>query len=440
MRAELRRLPAALVLLAVAALVAAGCGGGGQAPFKVGVVADCVGVNRSLHDEELAGAELPLIQRGAELRGQLPSGGVGQAEVGGRAVELVPGCTELWEFSILTSEVRRLVEREHVDAIVAAGSGPDEVVLAEVARLYPDVVFIAVAHGPRELTLRHRPANLFRFAADHGQGVAGLATYAYRRLGWRDAAVVLINWDAGWGARDAFVAEFCSLGGRISKQIPIESFDPSGRDVARIPRGADGVAVFAPPFIDPTGFLRRLASGYADPAGHILLGPTITSDPTLLRSVRGALTGVTGSSYVDPARMRGYLRAFGRAFPGTPADVAGDELVTGYHDSVAALLSGLEKAHGSTAALPAALAHLRVDLLGGPVHLDRNGQAVVSPSLVRIEPGDAPAPGLAREGTVRGVDQSIGGLLEPSMVPTDRPAKCKAGASPPPWARSPSRP
>ena len=60
---------------------------------------------------------------------------------------------------------------------------------------HPEVVFLPVVHGAREVTLRRPARNIFRFAADYGQGMAGLASYAYRRLGWRRAAVVLGNWD-----------------------------------------------------------------------------------------------------------------------------------------------------------------------------------------------------------------------------------------------------
>lgn len=399
------------------------------------MIADCVGINRSLRDAELSGAELPLIEHGAELRSRRARDGVSPVDIAGRSVELVPGCTELWEFSALTAEVRRLVETENVDAVVAAGSGPDEVVLRKVARKYPDVLFLPAVHGPREVTLDHPASNVYRVGGDFGQGVAGLATYAYRRLGWRRAAVVLLNWDAGWGARDAFAAEFCSLGGRIHGQLALDSFDPAGRDVADIPRNVDGVAVFAPGIFGPAGLLNRLAQRFRNPARHIVVGPSITDDPTLLRSTRRALAGVPGSSYVDPERVREYLREFEHAFPGTPTDVAGNELVTSYHDAVASLLVALENADGSSVRLPTELARVRTDLLGGPVRLDRNRQAVADTSLVRIEPAGAPPPGLARMRTIRGVHQSVGHLLSPSMVPSDRPAPCRTGHHPPPWSR-----
>ncbi|HEY3192564.1 MAG TPA: ABC transporter substrate-binding protein [Solirubrobacterales bacterium] len=462
MSREVGRRLASLSALALFVAVLTGCSGSKQ-PFRIGVIADCVGINRPLHNVELSGAELPLLQRGAHLQGDLAADGISSTEIAGRTVELVPGCTEIYEFSTLTTEVRRLIEREHVDAIVAASGGADEVVLREVARRYPKVVFLPVVHGPREVTLHNPPTNLFRVVGDHGQGVAGLATYAYRELGWRRAAVVLANWDTGWGERDAFVAEFCSLGGRIESQLALDPpFDPAGRDVADVPMGVDGVAVFAPQFFGPAGFLQRLAARNENPAQHIVVGPSIADDPTLLGSTRGALTGVVGSSFADTARMNAYLATYAQAFPGTPTGVAGGELVTGYRDAVEALVTALEKAERSSARreggrvvgplfrgsapvygtqatlrpfpFPAALASLDLDLLGGPVRLDDHRQAVVSTSLVRIEPPGTGEPGTAHVRTIGDVDQSVGGLLPPSSRPSANPAKCRSGQRPPPWA------
>jgi len=421
-----RLIPTPVLVAVVLALAAPGCGGGDGA-FRIGVIVDCVGLNRSLREAELSGAEMPLIERGASLRGHLASGGLTSVDVGARKIELVPGCTELWEPVALIAEARRLIERQHVDAIVGAGSGVDEVGLREVARLHPRVPFLAVAHGPREVTLDHPPPNLYRFAGDHGQGVAGLAGYAYRRLGWRSAAVVLSDWDVGWGSRDAFVSEFCALGGAVDSQLAVESLAPDGGDVAKIPADVDGVAVLVPSVYEPGPLLRRLAGRFADPGRHIVVGPSVTDDPTLLGPTRRALTGVNGSSFTDPARVRSYLDAHARAFPGMSASLAGGELVIGYRDAVEALLAGLEASDADSESLPQALSSLRVDLLGGPVHLDANRQAVASTTLVRIEPPGQSAPGLQREETVSGTDQSIHGLLRPSLVPSDRPAPCPSG-------------
>ncbi len=100
-----------------------------------------------------------------------------------------------------------------------------------------------------------------------------------------------------------------------------------------------------------------------------------------------------------------------------------------------ALVRALERADGSATRLPAELGRLQPELLGGPVSLDSRGQAVVTTSIVRI---GAPANGarepvLTRLSRVRDVDQSIGGLLSPSLRPEHRPSSCTPGR-PPPWA------
>jgi branched-chain amino acid transport system substrate-binding protein len=431
-----RRLGPVALLAALAATVAGGGCGDDERPLRIGVIVDCVGVNRPLRAAELSGAQLPLIERGAHARGPRPSDGLDPVEIAGRPVELVPGCSEIWEFSTLTTEARRLAELEHVDAIVGGGGSPEEVVLRDVARREPGVLFLPAVHGPREATLRHPAPNLYRFAGDYGQGAAGLGTYAYRDLGWRRAAIVLTNWDLGWGPREAFAAEFCAAGGRVVSQVPVDAFDPAGRDVASVPMNVDGVAVFTKGFFGPEGFLKALARRVRDPAREILLGPGVMDDPALLRSTGRALAGVTGSSFVRPERLRAYLSRYEKAFPGTSRDVAGSELVTGYRDAVEALVTALERADGDTARLRPELARLRVQLLGGPVHLDHNGQAVVSTSLVRMA-GPAAGGGtpvLEPVDEIPLVDQSIGGLLSSALVPDDGPAACRSGQRRPPWA------
>ncbi len=425
-----RRAPT-LALLA-AAVLAAGCPGGDERPLRIGVIVDCTGIYRSLEDAELSGAALPLIERGATLSGRRVADGLTPARVAGRKVELVRGCTESFEFSTLTTELRRLAEQEHVDAIVAAGGSADEVVMRDVARRHPRVAFLPVAHGPREVTLRRPAPNLFRFSADNGQGVAGLADHAFNRLGWRRVAIVAANWDVGWSGRDAFAAEFCALGGDLAGQLGVDSFDAAGGDAARIPRDVDGVAVFATGFFGPAGFMRRLARRVGDPAREIVVGPGLVDDRALLRDTAGALDGVVGSSNADPAQLRAYLRAFARRFPGVPAGVAAGEQVSGYRDAVEAVLRGFERANGDPARLQQALAGLRVDLVGGQVRLDRNRQAVVTTSLVRIAGGNEPALEPLRR--IPGVDQSIGGVLDRSAAPSDEPAACASGRRPPPWA------
>ncbi len=376
-----RRALAALAAVAVA--LTSGCGDS-EPPLRIGVVVDCVGINRSLRDAELSGAQLPLIERGARQRGRRAADGLDPVEIAGRKVELVPGCSEVGEFSTLTTEVRRMAELEHADAVVAGGGGADQIVLREVAKLYPRTAFLGAVHGPREATLGSgRPISSAsrRTRARAWRAWPPTPTGRSAGAGRRSCSP---HWDAGWDARDAFAAEFCALGGRVTSQVGVELFDPTGGDVDKVPADVDGVAVFAARFFGPEEFLKRLPGRVGDPARRIVLGPGLMGDPALLRTVGAPLHGATGSTYDRPALMRAYLRRYAEAFPGTSRDVASGELVAGYRDAVEAIVRALERAGGDRGRLRAELARLRPELLAGRVRLDENGQAVAAPTLVRL--------------------------------------------------------
>jgi branched-chain amino acid transport system substrate-binding protein len=283
------------------------------------------------------------------------------------------------------------------------------------------------------VTLEGPPASLYRVAADYGQGVAGLASYAYRELGWRRIAVAAENWVSGWGAETAFVREFCSLGGRVALRVPLLPGGPPN-DPARVPRDVDGVAVLASGNAVTPEYLRALARRVGAPTRRLVLGPEITGDAELLRGAGSILRGVAGSSYGPSAAaspdVRSYLRAYARANPGAPAAEALNPLVRSYRNAVEAVLQSFERAHGELSRdrheLRAALGRLQTRLLGVPVRIDAHRQAIVSTTLVRV--GDPSA-----VQTVDGVDQSIGGLVPVDYVPSEAGQTCRR-APPPRWA------
>jgi hypothetical protein len=57
------RLSRAGAVAGVLALLAGGACREDETPVRIGVVVDCVGINRSLQNAELSGAQLPLIER-----------------------------------------------------------------------------------------------------------------------------------------------------------------------------------------------------------------------------------------------------------------------------------------------------------------------------------------------------------------------------------------
>ena len=437
----MRGRPAGWAAIAVLLLAASACGGNSERPLRIGVIVDCVGGRRALADGELAAAQLPLIARGAHTAGKSPSDGLRDGRAAGRRVEIVRGCGESGEFSALTQVARQLVERERVDAVVAGGSYQvDGLALREVARRYPHVVFVAAANGPREVTLERPAANLYRVAPDYGQAIAGLATYAYRQLGWRRVALLRDDWFTGWNAETAFVREFCALGGRMAERVLLQI--PAERPSAvlpHIPRDADGVAVLGSWMSVSPDLLGALARRGT---GKLVLGPEVIGETDLVRHV-AALDGVVAASYAaatqsSPA-VRAYLRDYARAYPGAPPGEPRDAVVMAYHNGVEALLQAFEQEHGDLSdgrrRLRARLARLDTTLLGVPVRMDDNRQAVVSSSLVRLGPEAASGlPQLSAVQSVPGVDQSVGGLIPASYVPTWAGETCRR-ATPPPWAK-----
>jgi branched-chain amino acid transport system substrate-binding protein len=346
------------------------------------------------------------------------------ARAAGRPVEIVRACSESGEFATLTQVARRLVEREHVAAVVVGGPfSVDGLALRDVARRYPGVTFLAAANGPREVTLQRPAPNVYRVAPDLAQGVAGLATMAYKSLGWRRAALLLDDWVVGWQGETAFVREFCSLGGRVTGRIALAQATPPKKVLARIPRAADGVVVLGSSMSVTPDLLGALARRGA---GTLLLGPDVTGSPGLIRNVPG-LAGVLGASYTpDSPAFQAYLRAYAKAYPGAGRWEPRDELVIGYRNAVEAILQAFERVRGDQARLGAQLARLDTKLLGVPVRMDANRQAVVSSSLVRLgAPSASGMPSFAAAGSVAGVDQSVGGLVPAGYEPSSAGQRCR---------------
>jgi len=409
--------------------------------MRIGLLTDCRGLFSGYEDEMLAGAELPLLRRGGVLTDGKPSGGVSEARAGGRDLELIRGCTEESEHTILVEEARRLIEGEDVDAVVGAPGESDSLVFRELARKYPEVIFIPAWSGAQELTLRNPTANVYRFDTDEAQDVAGLGSYAYHELGWRRAAVVADTTPVGWQEEAAFVAEFCALGGDVTARFtaPIDLGDSK---VAHALRDADGVAalMWGGAFVPP-GFLPAVTRVVGSAQTRMVVGTYVLEDSNTLVPIAGPPAGVVGASSIPPANatpaMRAHRRAFSKAFPGLPPADAATPIVLAFNDAMEGLLRGLEASDGDLSdgrqRLREALARVRFDGPSGPVRLDRNRQAVRNTYLKRIGRGGARG-AFQPVRVVPGVEQTFGGLLSDAPSPGPGSQPCRK-ANPPPWAR-----
>jgi branched-chain amino acid transport system substrate-binding protein len=415
---------AALAL--VLSLTAAGCGGGKQDTIRVGYYGDCYGPFGAT--EGTAGAELAFIRLGAQALGPDPTDGVSPVTIAGKRVELVNGCMFYGSQVSELAAARRLVEQEHVDVLVTPGYAPDITEQLYPARR-PGETFVSAGILPAP----PRP-NLFKVAPSLRQGVAGLGTYAYRTLGWRTAAIVGEDDPVGWTLASGFVAEFCSLGGkvvdRLWEQPNATSWAPS---VRKIPADVDGTALMSN-FLLPASFFAAYRKAHPDLARHVVMSgiPIARGDRTPGIMAAGFLPFVS----TLPSWTR-YLRDFKAAFPSYkgPAGYAGD--VYSY-DSVELALQAIAYVHGDISRdqknLKDAMHRVSVETPTGRLGIDPSGGVVAQNFLIRNE-RRAGKVVPATVGDVPAVDNGFGGYFSaPSPPDSETQPACHKGDVPS-WAR-----
>lgn len=208
---------------------------------NVGILTACEGGFGLFSDASLAGAELPLLDRGATLAGSKPADGVTNATVAGKDLRLFIGCGDDSAEKAL-SEARRLVEQVGVDVLIGSTQISESFAVKEYALQHPDVTFLDGTTSGQAVTLHYPAPNFFRFSTDGAQWMAGLGSYAYNELGWRNAVTVADDDGFAYTQVAGFVAEFCALGGEVTRRIwaPLGTRDYT-RYVREVPHtGVDG--------------------------------------------------------------------------------------------------------------------------------------------------------------------------------------------------------
>ena len=395
----------------------------------IGVLADCEGQYASGYDRSLAGAEDVLIHNGGFRAGAKISDGIKGATVAGKPVTLALGCSNGTSESAL-AEARRLVEQVGVGILIGPVEAPDQLALLEYARRHPGIAFVNGTGGAQVLS---PPSNVFSFAPDAAEWMAGVGAYAYKKLGWRHAVVVsdmdddLYNWAQAAG----FTAEFCALGGSVKHVWVPSKVGSYAGVVAQIPRaGVDGIVV--------TGetrtliaLARRVPLLGGDLDRRLLLGAVDGSGD--FGPLGGRAANLLWSGYFfqrqNPAAFE-YNNEFQTYFrdvdnPEQIWDFAYHRAMAGAIDALAAVKGDLS---GGERRFMSALARVRLNEPTGRVRLDSSREAVganyiatwVNNVVLKVAPG---------------VEHTFGGYFGPGDPPPSRttPA-CKHG-NPPTWAR-----
>jgi YVTN family beta-propeller protein len=415
--------------------------GGDSDELRIGLITVCEGAYGLTSEPSIAGAELPLIRRGATLAGARPADGVAGAAVAGRPLRLVFGCGDQTGETAL-AETRRLVEQIGVDILIGPTYIGEGLAIEEYVRRRPDVTFLATS--PAQAVTLHDPVpNLFRFGPDGAQLMAGLGAYAYHQLGWRKVVTVADDQSFDYTQVAGFVAEFCALGGSV-EQVWVPTSQPiSQSSYAELPEDVDGY-VAAGFVLNVLGFvnaLPRLRGNLADDVVGGILSSNLEVVGTQADRFVGVVyamnvPGVTGPPSPRQRAWNRYVREFSTTFPDYAA-LAPTVFPIAHTNPMEAVLTGLEAVDGDLsdgqARFRAALARVALDAPNGHIRLDDNRQAIGPNYLQKVTKTGA---GLTMKthGTSKGVEQTFNGYFGASE-PLGRDTIACRPAEPPAWAR-----
>jgi branched-chain amino acid transport system substrate-binding protein len=429
-------------VVAALALVGAGCGddeedsgGGGTSSseessgggtIKIGFLSDCEGAFGSFFEPTISGANTALIKfAGAKPAGEKPSDGVTGAKIAGKDVEIVSyGCADDTADKAI-EETRRLMEQEDADVMIGPLSGDEGIAVANYAKEHPDQTFVNGIAGAQDATLKVQAPNFFRFHPDGAQWSAGLGDYAYNDLGWKTAAIIGDDYSFPYTSLSGFVAEFCAIGGNVSKRIwaPLGEEDYSSY-ISQIPDNVDGLYVG----IGGAGLI-NFVKQYQEQKGRVdterMLGNVFWDDPLVLKEVGKSLVGgataaMTAADSDEPA-VKTYLKDLEDAYGKEIAGLGPSVFTYGYYTGMTALIKGLEAVNGDVSdqkKLQEALAGVTLsgeEAPWGDVKLDDNRQAISDVYVKKIVK-DANGDGVPDVQTFRRipeVDQTFNGVFSP---------------------------
>ncbi len=449
-RLKLRSWKTAAVLTvaaaAVAVLAATSLAASKQArPVRVAIMTDCKGAFAFGYEFDIGGAQAAFAKlAGGKTKSHAkPSAGMTGIKAGNTPIQIVGyGCGND-TVPVAVTETKRLMEKLKADVMVGPLSGDEAVYVANYAKAHPTKTFIIGTAGSQDPTMQIAPKNLFRYHGDGAQWNAGIGEIAYKKLGWRKAAIMMDDYSFGWTSAAGMIADFCAVGGDIVKRVfpPLNTTDYApfvrqlptaepgrrlllGRRRHRHTRGAEGVRAglrqARPEAVDRQSVLRlpRRRQGRR-PEGR--------------RRVRRRLREQPGRQ--APEGRRRTRNAMKSIYPKLPPD---DRFVYNYyHGRQGAGLSGSQKSGG-----PGRREARRLRCRGrstgpfqisngGKVKLDSRRQAIQDQYQLQLVKNADGSVGPQVVAYVPTVDQSFGGLFTPSSPPPGRTQPpCKKTTTP----------
>jgi branched-chain amino acid transport system substrate-binding protein len=399
--------------------------------IRIGILSDCAGDFGAWYNSDIGGAQAYLVAHdGAKPKGPVPSDGITGGTMAGHPIDIVGyGCSDDTAAKAL-SEVRRLVEADHAQVVIGPLSGDEGIAVANYSKTQPGLTFINGTSGAQDATLKVRSPNFYRFNGDGAQWSSGVGDYAYRRLGWRHAVVVMDDYAFGWTSAAGFIADFCADGGTVSRVYPPLGTTDYSSYIAQIPQKFDGLfsAIGGSGLLD---FLKQYTQQRGNFKKNTLAGNIFLADPATLAAVHaadvGALVGQPTNEDTTSPNAAAYISALKQAYPaktsslpapGTLAGLASSVFTVNYYDAMWALDKALTAVHGDLSngqsALHAELAKTSLpDAPYGPITLDSNRQAIVTNYIAEVTDTGG-TPGIHTIAEVPGVTETFGGTFSPT--------------------------
>ena len=347
--------------------------------------------------------------------------------VGGTPIKIVGyGCGND-TVPLAVTETKRLMEKLNADVMIGPLSGDEAVSIANYAKSHPTKTFIIGTAGSQDPTMQIAPKNMFRYHGDGAQWNAGIGEIAYKKLGWRKAAIIMDDYSFGWTSAAGMIADFCAVGGDITKRVfpPLNTTDyaPFVRQLPP-PNQVDGY--FST--VGGTGTAAMLkafeqAYGKLDPKqwiGNLFFG-FLGADKVVAPKLVGSYVGGFGN-------MPGVHNAEGRRVPRVrEQDVSGAERrrrlrLQLLHGRLGAGPGSDEvrwRGRGEAPGVDAAVDQVGPFQIsnGGIVKLDSRRQAIQDQYQLQLVKNADGSVGPQVVAYVPGVDQSFGGLFKPTSPP-----------------------
>jgi branched-chain amino acid transport system substrate-binding protein len=427
-------LPFGVLVILASVVVSTSVAASNAKEVRVAIMTDCKGGFGFGYEPDIGGAQAAFAQyAGGKVKDpKKPSAGMTGIKVGNTSVKIVGyGCGDD-TVPTAVKETRRLMEQLKADVMIGPLSGDEAVSVANYAKTHPTKTFVIGTAGSQDPTLQIAPKNMFRYHGDGAQWNAGTGEIAYKKLGWRKAAIIMDDYSFGWTSAAGLIADFCGIGGKITKRVypPLGTTDYSSY-VQQLPSPDTVDGTFW--VVGGTGTASSLtayeqAYGALKPSQHIgnLFFAFLGADKVVAPKVVGSYVGGFGTGPgLKTKQAKAYEAVVAKHYPGLNGGNYADGFVYNYYNAAWAFIRGLNASAGQTGAkLQASMP--RTNASGyevsdkGLVKLDKNRQAIQDQYPLQVVKNKDGSIGTAVVGYVPNVDQSSGGLFKSSSPPPGR--------------------